>query len=42
MGVPTAIEIVGRSLLNSRDREMAEPGRQILGGCPLAEVFGDP
>ncbi len=35
-------ESVGRSLLKSGDREMAELGRQILGGRPLAEVFGSP
>ena len=34
-------EIVGRSLLASGDPEMAELGRQILGGRPLAEAFGD-
>jgi hypothetical protein len=35
-------EIVGRSLLKSGDREMVELGRQILGGRPLTEIFGDP
>jgi hypothetical protein len=34
-------EIVGRSLLKSGDREMMELGRQILGGRPVDEVFGD-
>jgi hypothetical protein len=33
--------VVGRALIRSGDPEMMELGRQILGGRPVCEVFGD-
>ncbi len=33
--------VVGQALLRSGDPEMMELGRQILGGRPVSEVFGN-